>query len=103
MQQDLITLTLEILARDPVAKAAQSQREAFNNTFTLLEKEATAQAPNPEHVVVPEAQPNLDSRSSEQAKAANSIEMVKLALDPVFQALLASQNTTPPATHTSPP
>ena len=103
VQQDLITLTLEILARYPVAKAAQSQREAFNNTFTLLEKEATAQAPNPEHVVVPEAQPNLDSRSSEQAKAANSIEMVKLALDPVFQALLASQNTTPPATHTSPP
>ena len=90
VQQDLITLTLEILARYPVAKAAQSQREAFNNTFTLLEKEATAQAPNPEHVVVPEAQPNLDSRSSKQAKAANSIEMVKLALDPVFQALLAS-------------
>ena len=103
VQQDLITLTLEILARYPVAKAAQSQREAFNNTFTLLEEEAMVQAPKPELVVVLEAQPNLDSGSPKQAKSANSIEMVKLALDPVFQALQASQNTTPPATHTSPP
>ena len=86
VQQDLITLTLEILARDPVAKAAPSQRKAYSDTFTLLEQEAAAQAPNPEHVVLPEAQSNLDS-GSKQAKAANSIEMVKLALDPVFKAL----------------
>ena len=49
-----------------------------------------------------EAQPNIDYRSK-LAKAANSVEMVKLALEPVFQALSSSQSATPLAVHTSPP
>ncbi|KAH8991183.1 hypothetical protein EDB92DRAFT_1994639 [Lactarius akahatsu] len=35
-QQDLITLTLEILARDPVADAAMSQRDAFHDAYEDL-------------------------------------------------------------------
>ena len=101
-QQDLITLTLEILARDPVVEAAPLQRKAFSDTFTLLETKVTVQAPNPEHMVLSEAQPNIDYRSK-LAKAANSVEMVKLALEPVFQALSSSQSATPLAVHTSPP
>ncbi|KAH9053683.1 hypothetical protein EDB87DRAFT_1690153 [Lactarius vividus] len=37
-QQDLITLTLEILARDPVTGAAMSQRYAFRDAYEDLEQ-----------------------------------------------------------------
>ena len=38
-QQDLITLTLEILARDPVAHAEMPERERFRDARTWLEQE----------------------------------------------------------------
>ena len=101
-QQDLITLTLEILACDSVANAATSQREVFSGICTQLTQRATAQPRRLAHVVLAEEQTNSRSRS-EPPRAENSIEMVKLALGRVFQALPAPQNATPLAVHTSPP
>ena len=101
-QQDLITLTLEILARDPVANAETPQREAFRDVRTWLEQEQeTTLQVQPEkqgHDTV-EVQPHLPFQL-EAGKAKNSFEMVKLALGRVFEAL---PDTTPVAVHTSPP
>ena len=101
-QQDLITLTLEILARDPVAYAETPQREAFRDVRTWLEQEQEAtlrvQPEKQGHDTV-EVQPNFPFQL-EPAEAKNSIKMVKLALGRVFEAL---PDTTPLAVHTSPP
>ncbi len=42
-QQDLIAVTLEILARDPVKNAATSERDAFRNAWMKLTQVASAQ------------------------------------------------------------
>jgi hypothetical protein len=110
-QQDLITLTLEILARDPVASAATLQREAFRDLCTRLEQEAKAQtrAPTPSrrrtqaqaHVLL-ESREELEALALRQMQAADSMEMVKRALEPVLQDILQPQNVTLHASHTSP-
>ena len=103
-QQDLIVLTLEILARDPVVDAATSQREAFDDVCTRLEQDGQAQFPNrPLHLHVVQ-----DSHAREREllqdlalrwmpTASVSFGMVKQALEPVFLSLLQSQNITPRA------
>ena len=98
-QQDLIILTLEILARDPVANAATSQREAFDEVCTRLGEEARAQVrrqiPQP-HVVL-HAREILEEVALRGVQAADSIGLVKNALEPVFLSLSQSQNTMPQA------
>jgi hypothetical protein len=91
-QQDLITLTLEILARDPVANAATSQREAFSDACMQLGQVAATQAraqaraqTRAQTQVVPELV--LETLALAQAQAADSIEMVKRALEPVARSL----------------
>ena len=91
-QQDLITLTLEILARDPVADAATSQREAFRDACMQLGQVAATKArtyalaqTQTQTQVLPELV--LETLALAQAQAADSIEMVKRALEPVAQSL----------------
>jgi len=91
-QQDLITLTLEILARDPVADAATSQREAFRDACMQLAQVASTQAraqalaqTRAQMQMLPELV--LETLARTQAQAADSIEMVKRALEPVALSL----------------
>jgi hypothetical protein len=112
-QQDLITLTLEILARDPVANAATLQREAFRDICTRLGQEAKAQAQTPvptpsrrqtqaqAHIFL-ESREELEALALRQVQAADSMEMVKRALEPVLQDLSQPQNAMPHTDYTSP-
>ena len=92
VQQDLIALTLEILARDPVANALASQREAFHDAClqfgqmaaTKARAYALAQSQEQTQVLSPLV---LEALTLAQAHAADSIEMVKRALEPVAQSL----------------
>ncbi|KAH9047082.1 hypothetical protein EDB84DRAFT_1435129 [Lactarius hengduanensis] len=97
-QQDLITLTLEILAWDPVAGATTSQRKAFLGTYEELEQVASAQArfqglqevrargiaPRQARV---RAEPDLLPLVVMQARVAGSFGVFKNALEPVLQVL----------------
>ena len=100
-QQDLIVLTLEILARDPVADAATSQREAFHDVCTLLGQEArelVQTRPAQSHVVLDSQERfQLAELARRRVEAADSIGMVKHALEPVFLSLRQPKNTTPHA------
>ncbi len=91
-QHDLIILTLEILARDPVANVATSQREAFRDAYmqfvqvTLSQSLEQARAQTLAQTrVLPESV--LETLARMQARAADSFEMVKRALEPVLQSL----------------
>ncbi|KAN0130540.1 hypothetical protein V8E53_011626 [Lactarius tabidus] len=112
VQQDLIILTLEILARDPVANAATSQREAFHHAFMELGHEVMiqawiqayeqrqAQAP---HVLQDWEVHELDTLA--QVKAADFIEMIRRPLEPVLLQVgpwIMPQNVAPYADHTAP-
>ncbi|KAH9054995.1 hypothetical protein EDB87DRAFT_1795480 [Lactarius vividus] len=99
-QQDLITITLEILARDPVTNAATSQRDAFREACMQLAQaastQARAQALSQTHGrtrVLSEFM--LETLARTQAQAADSIEVVKRALEPVAQSLRSQTNDTP--------
>ncbi|KAH8991203.1 hypothetical protein EDB92DRAFT_2103666 [Lactarius akahatsu] len=99
-QQDLITITLEILARDPVANAVASQRDAFREACMQLAQaastQARAQALSHTHGrtrVLSEFR--LETLARTQAQAADSIEVVKRALEPVAQSLRSQTNDTP--------
>ncbi|KAF8261485.1 hypothetical protein EI94DRAFT_795691 [Lactarius quietus] len=109
VQQDLITLTLEILARDPVANAATSQRGAFREVCMRLGQVATTQArTQARSQMQAQTQVPQDPRSvfetwaSAQVQAADSIEMVRRALEPVLLGLSLPQNDTPHASEESP-
>ncbi|KAF8261484.1 hypothetical protein EI94DRAFT_1705478 [Lactarius quietus] len=97
-QQDLITLTLEILARDPVANAARSHREAFRNVCMGL-GEVTAQAQE-QMDVLSESRKVLGTIALRQVRAADSIGVVRRALEPVLLGLSLRQNSTPRAGET---
>ncbi|KAH9173683.1 hypothetical protein EDB89DRAFT_2228551 [Lactarius sanguifluus] len=95
-QQDLITLTLEILARDSVAGSATSPREAFRAAYEEFEKVAFTQAKEQakeQRLGQPLAQMRVLSESDQEAlawidmQAGDSIEVVKRALRPVMQSL----------------
>ena len=91
-QQDLITLTLEILARDPVANAAASQRDAFRDACMQLGQVAATQArarAQAQTRAQTQVQPELvlETLAVAQAQASDSIEMVKRALEPVARSL----------------
>ena len=68
-QQDLIILTLEVLARGPVADMATSQREAFLREYMRFERYTMMEA------------------QAQAAQAAEFIEMIRRALEPVFRQL----------------
>ena len=102
-QQDLITLTLEILARDPVKNAGTSQREAFRNVCTQLGQVATTQARSQArtqartqaqaqtHVLL-ETREVLETLALGQVQAVDSIEMVRRPLEPVLLGLSLPQS-----------
>jgi hypothetical protein len=108
VQQDLIILTLEILACHPVANAATSQREAFHRAYMELEQTIRMQAQSrlgtpartqTPAVGDPEAQVSLDTREvvepSAQVQAPDFMQIIRRALEPVFQALSEPQDVTP--------
>lgn len=99
-QQDLITLALEILARDPVANAATAQREAFRDVCTQLGQEATTRAQ-----ALAETQGSRELSAEtwalREVRAADRIELIRRTLEPVIQGLSVPQNTTPHTDHTS--
>ncbi|KAI9439590.1 hypothetical protein H4582DRAFT_2056328 [Lactarius indigo] len=103
-QQDLITLTLEILARDPVGKAATSQREAFRDAYMQLAQVASTQA-RAQALARAQVLPELvlETLARSQAQAADSIEMVKRALEPVAQSLRPQIDDTPTLHDDNPP
>ena len=107
-QQDLITLTLEILARDPVANSATSQREAFRDACMQLGQVAATKArayalaqTHAQTQVLPELV--LETLALAQAQAADSIEMVKRALEPVVQSLRPRMDDMPMPYDETPP
>ncbi|KAH9013839.1 hypothetical protein EDB85DRAFT_900820 [Lactarius pseudohatsudake] len=96
-QQDLITLTLEILARDPVAGATKSQREAALGAYKDLEQVTSAQARsqgreeirtrmNPSGQEQVQVEPEV-LMAAMQARVADSFGVFKSALEPVLQVL----------------
>ncbi|KAH9007471.1 hypothetical protein EDB83DRAFT_2461343 [Lactarius deliciosus] len=103
-QQDLITLTLEILARYPVAGATTSQRKAFLGTYEELEQVTSAQARSqgreevrargnaPRQAQVRE-EPELLPMAVIQARVADSFGVFKSALEPVLRVLQPPDTT----------
>jgi hypothetical protein len=129
-QQDLITLTLEILARGSVADAVMSQREAFRDVYMQFEQEVMTLARGQLQAIssdsadlddedwvdpTPASAPDVLLESREvleledlalaPVQAADFIKMIRRALEPVLLQLGFSvrQNATPHADHTSPP
>jgi len=90
-QQDLITLTLEILARDSVATAASEQREAFGEACRQLRQVVSEHAWQQARIQtqrLPESSPTvLEARAFANVQAKDSIQMVKRALKPVLDDL----------------
>ncbi|KAI9434944.1 hypothetical protein H4582DRAFT_2080191 [Lactarius indigo] len=102
-QLDLITLTLEILARDSIANAAKSQREAFRIVYEDFEKVAFTQAKEDaqcQRLGQPLAQTRVLSESDQEAlawivtQAEDSMETVKRALGSVVQNLCPQTSKT---------
>ncbi|KAI9439626.1 hypothetical protein H4582DRAFT_1941885 [Lactarius indigo] len=111
-QLDLITLTLEILARDSFADAATSQREAFRVAFEEFVQVAFIQAKEKaeeQRLGWPLAQMRALSASDQEAlarintQAVDSIEMVKRALGPMVRSLQLQSVDMPTPHDTSPP
>ncbi|KAI9442028.1 hypothetical protein BJY52DRAFT_1229238 [Lactarius psammicola] len=95
-QQDLITLTLEILVRDPVAGAMPSQHQAFHEARKQLEQGISIQArerAQEQALVQAVAQRQLpttfvlDNLIKNQALVEDILMMVKYALEPALQTL----------------
>ncbi|KAH9173655.1 hypothetical protein EDB89DRAFT_681832 [Lactarius sanguifluus] len=93
-QQDLITLTLEILARDPVNNVATSQHNAFRAAYEEFEWVAFTQAKRQameQRLGQPLAQVQVLSESGQEVLAwidtqtSDSIGMVRRALGSVMQ------------------
>ncbi|KAN0130523.1 hypothetical protein V8E53_011609 [Lactarius tabidus] len=110
-QQDIIILTLEILARGSVVNAATLQREAFRDVYMGLEQEVMTQAPRQTQVQAPHVLLEsrevleLDTLALTQVPVVDAgfIEMIRRSLGPVLLqlGLSGSQNVTPYADHTS--
>ncbi|KAH9007890.1 hypothetical protein EDB85DRAFT_2174727 [Lactarius pseudohatsudake] len=108
-QQDLIALTLEILAWDPIMGAATLQREAFCVAYEEFKKVVFTQAKEQakeQRLGQPLAQTWVLSESDQEAlawiemQAGDSIEMVKRALGSVMQNLgLQIEDTPTPYRH----
>ena len=90
-QQDLIALTLEILARDPVGIAGRPQRKAFRDACHQLWEVAVEQARRqmlvPLESVSPASRSDFEARVLARAQAADVIDLVRRALDPVLVGL----------------
>ena len=86
-QQDLITLTLEILARDPVVDATSSWRMAFVDACERAGKATTWSRTNTDHTVRVQMRYEFETLALAQVQATDMIELVKRALEPVFLSL----------------
>jgi hypothetical protein len=90
-QQDLITLTLEILAQDTVATAAWEQCEAFREECHHLEhvvsEHARQQAQVQSQSFSVLSTGVLEAWARRQMQAADTIRMVKYPLEPVLETL----------------
>jgi hypothetical protein len=107
VEQDLIILTLEILARDPVANAGTTQRAAFCDAFMKLEHHMTIPAAQSQLRVTLAARRRTPAEvhalpvsrevlePSAQVQAPDFIQMIRCVLDPVFQALQVPPNVPP--------
>ncbi|KAH9033171.1 hypothetical protein EDB83DRAFT_2319051 [Lactarius deliciosus] len=103
-QQDLIALTLEILARDPVAKVAKSRGVAFRNAYEQFVQVALVQASTQTQTpVLPQTQAEFETRARILAQAADGFNMVKRALQPVLHSLRLEAVEIPLQDDTSPP
>ncbi|KAF8268507.1 hypothetical protein EI94DRAFT_1700246, partial [Lactarius quietus] len=109
-QQDLITLALEILTRDPVANAATSQREAFRNLCMRLGQVATTQARTHARTQTQaqlrapqDSRPVFEIWALAQVQTTDNIDMVRRALEPVLLGLSLPQNDMSQASETFPP
>ncbi|KAH9011313.1 hypothetical protein EDB85DRAFT_2229469 [Lactarius pseudohatsudake] len=116
-QLDLITLTLEILARDSVANTAESQREAFRVAYEEFENAAFTQAKEQakeQRLGKLLEQMRVLSESDQEAlnwienEARDGIETANRALGSVMRSLLpqtnqlqASQIASPPSNSTA--
>ncbi len=114
-QQDLITLTLEILARDPVKNVGESRRDAFRDAYVQFVQVALIQAREQAREqglaqtrartqVLPQAE--LETLARIQAQAADSFEMIRRTLEPALQSLQVPPQTVEmpiPHVDTSPP
>ena len=82
-QQDLIALTLEILARDPVGNAGRPQRKAFRDACHQLWEVAVEQARIqmlvPLESVSPASRSDFEARVLARAQAADVIDLVQRA------------------------
>ncbi|KAH8991223.1 hypothetical protein EDB92DRAFT_684761 [Lactarius akahatsu] len=87
-QQDLIVLTLEILARDPVANVATPRSDVFREAYKQFKKVALTQALiRAQTQALPQSPAEYETRARIRAQAADSSDMVKRALGPVLQSL----------------
>ncbi|KAH9173713.1 hypothetical protein EDB89DRAFT_684384 [Lactarius sanguifluus] len=106
-QQDLVALTLEILARDFVRNTVTSRRDAFRDAYqqfvqVALERardQALAQTRGQMQVLPPSA---LEAVALIRVHAADRLEMIKRTLGPVLQSLQL-QKVEMPAPSTHPP
>ncbi|KAH9013846.1 hypothetical protein EDB85DRAFT_1899527 [Lactarius pseudohatsudake] len=87
-QQDLIVLTLEILARDPVANVATSRGDAFRDAYTKFVHVALEQArARAQTQALPQSHSELETVARIRTHAGNSLEMFERALGPVLESL----------------
>jgi hypothetical protein len=91
-QQDLIILTLDILARHSVADAAPLQCEAFHDAYMELVQDMAVEAQS--HSWTP-AQTQSPADIEAQVHSPGFIQLIRRTLEPVFQALPVPQNVTP--------
>ena len=93
-QQDLITVTVEILARDSVANAACLQREAFHMAYKRFEFVAEEQLRlGQTSGNYPKQLPSNSGRRvmvRAGSQAATALELIKRALEPILPSLLRS-------------
>ncbi|KAH9037354.1 hypothetical protein EDB84DRAFT_1437485 [Lactarius hengduanensis] len=87
-QQDLIVLTLEILARDSVANVATSRGDAFRDAYTKFVHVALEQArARAQTQALPQSHSELETVARIRTHAGNSLEMFERALGPVLESL----------------
>ncbi|KAI9439611.1 hypothetical protein H4582DRAFT_1538049, partial [Lactarius indigo] len=104
-QQDLVTLTLEILARGPIANVATSRSDAFREAYRQFMQAALTEASiQAQTQVLPRSPSEYETRARIRTLAADSSDMVKRALQPVLRSLqLETVEISPSQDNTSPP
>ncbi|KAI9439593.1 hypothetical protein H4582DRAFT_2215000 [Lactarius indigo] len=95
-QQDLIVLTLEILARDPVANVSPSRGDAFRGAYKEFVNVALEQARvRAQAQALPQSRSELETVARIRTQAGSSLDMVAHALGPVLQSHLLRTGAMP--------